>query len=114
MATLSIANLTSEQFIIALISAELKSRRFFNTLQDIGLDDSWCQPHLDDLILACMGMYDVPDKTFDSFYDLINTHAQKIKPTQASVQKQAQAVYAKLKTMSKTQRNTRKKRLNKK
>lgn len=106
--------LESERLIIALISAELKSRKFFNTLQDLGLDDSWCQPHLDDIILSCLGLKNVSDETFDFCYDLIDTHAQKIDQSNTSVQKQARVVYAKLKTMSKARLNPHKKKLIKK
>lgn len=106
--------LESERLIIALISEELKSRRFFNTLQDLGLDDSWCQPHLDDIILSCFGLKEVNDETFDFCYDLIDTHAQKIDQSTTSVQKQARVVYAKLKTMSRARLNTGKKKPSKK
>lgn len=88
--------LDSERLIIALISAELKSRKFFNTLQDLGLDDSWCQPHLDDIILACLGIDDDTNETFDFYYDVMNKHASKIDKTKSSVIKQAKAACSKL------------------
>ncbi|GCC53499.1 hypothetical protein SanaruYs_37440 [Chryseotalea sanaruensis] len=91
--------LDSERLIIALISAELKSRKFFNTLQDLGLDDSWYQPHLDDTILSCLGIDDDTNETFDFYYDVMNKHAEKIDKTKSSVTKQAKAVYKKLKAM---------------
>lgn len=91
--------LASERLIIALICEELKSRKFFNALQDLGLDDSCYQPHLDDTILACLGLQDDSNETFDFYYDVMNAHAAKIDKNKASVLKQAKAAYAKLKAM---------------
>jgi DNA-binding transcriptional regulator PaaX len=43
--------INSTAHIVFLIGEELKSRRFFSTLQKMGLDDSYYQPHLDEAIL---------------------------------------------------------------
>lgn len=93
--------LDNERLIIALIAAELKSRKFFNTLQDLGLDDSWYQAHLDDIILSCLGIDDDTNETFDFYYNVMNKHAERIDKSKSSVTMQARAAFKKLKAMNK-------------
>jgi hypothetical protein len=89
-------SLSVEEIVLMLISEELKSRKFFSTLQDLGLDDSWCQPHLDDTILYCLGIKDNQNETFDFYYAVMNEHAEKIDKSMETVTEQAKAVYKKL------------------
>jgi hypothetical protein len=91
-----LSNLSVEEIVLMLIAEELKSRKFFNTLQHLGLDDSWCQPHLDDAILTCLGLHDNTNEIFDFYYAVMNEHADKIDQSPASVLEQAKEVYAKL------------------
>ena len=86
----------TENHVLFLIGEELKSRKFFNTLQDLGLDDSWYQPHLDEAILTCLGLNDNTNETFDFYYAVMNEHAALIDKSPASVEEQARVVYVKL------------------
>lgn len=86
----------NEKHVITLICEELKSRKFFNTLQQLGLDDSWYQPHLDEAILSCLGINDHTNETFDFYYAVMNEHAEKIDKSIESVLTQAKEVHAKL------------------
>lgn len=44
---------------------------FFNTLQQLGLHDSYYQPHLDEVILECLGLNDGTNDTFDFYCAII-------------------------------------------
>jgi hypothetical protein len=75
-----------------LIREELKSRNFFNGLQQIGLDDCYFQPHLDTLILRCLEI-DSSDENFSWYTDIIEKRSRKIEPDQQSITKQALKAY---------------------
>ncbi|MBT1706334.1 hypothetical protein [Chryseosolibacter indicus] len=87
---------TDIQFILYLISEELKSRRFFSTLQELGLDNSYFQPHLDSLILRSLDMDEDSDETFDAYYKIIERRSRKIKADSTSVTRQALKAYHEL------------------
>lgn len=87
---------TDIQFTLYLIKEELKSRKFFRALQDMGLDDCYYQPHLDTLILRNLDMDDDSDETFDAYYKIIERRSQKISPDNDSIMKQALKVYHEL------------------
>jgi hypothetical protein len=94
---MTIANPASLQELAAvLIGEELKSRKFFNTLQQLGLDNSYYQPHLDEAILSCLGITDNSNETFDRYYAVLEEHAEKIGTKQESVEEQAKNVMFKL------------------
>lgn len=99
-----VTNLSVEEIVLILISEELKSRQFFSTLQHLGLDDSWCQPRLDDAILTCLGLNDTTNEIFDFYYAIMNEHADKIDQSIESISEQAKEVYAKLTVRQQTQR----------
>ncbi len=84
------------QFTLSLIKEELKSRKFFNTLQQTGLDDCYFQPHLDTLILRSLGMDDELDSTFDAYYEIIERRSKKINADNDSIMKQALKAYYEL------------------
>ncbi|MCZ8214977.1 MAG: hypothetical protein O9262_02005 [Cyclobacteriaceae bacterium] len=86
----------TENHVLFLIGEELKSRKFFSTLQDLGLDDSWCQPHLDEAILTCLDLNDNTNEIFDYYYAIMNEHAALIDKSPASIEEQARVVYVKL------------------
>jgi len=79
-----------------LIKQELKSRKFFNTLRTLGLDNSHYQPHLDELILANVGLNDDANETFDFYYLLMEKHSEKIEPDNESITHEAFQVYLEL------------------
>lgn len=84
------------QFILYLISEELKSRKFFRTLQELGLDNSYFQPHLDSLILRSLDINEDSDETFDAYYEIIERRSRKIKADNHSIMKQALKTYHEL------------------
>jgi len=90
---------------IRLIQEELKSRKFFNLLREIGLSDCIYEPHLGDVILASMKLNAGSDKMHNYFFELIERHSRKIKPYDGSLVKQATEVYEKLQLRKKNGRN---------
>jgi len=86
--------------LLFLIGEELKSRRFFNTLQELGLDDSYFQPHLDDAIMACLGLDAARNETLDRYFAIMNDHATRIDIKRESVALEAREAYDKLKGMA--------------
>ncbi len=81
------------QLTLYLIKEELKSRKFFRTLQEAGLHDCYYQPHLDALILRSLDLDDGSDQVFDAYYDLIEHRSRKIDADNDSIMKQALKVY---------------------
>lgn len=89
------------QCSLFLIKEELKSRKFFRTLQQAGLHDCYFQPHLDLLILRSLDLDDDSDKVFDAYYDIIEHRSQKIEADNDTIMKQALKVYMELKRLKK-------------
>jgi hypothetical protein len=90
----------SESLLLALISEELKSRKFFGTLQQLGLDNAYYQPHLDAVIMQGLGLSEESNETLDFYYAVMEEHAGKIGIKQESVTEQAEVVLAKLKRIA--------------
>ncbi|PZR16843.1 MAG: hypothetical protein DI539_17565 [Flavobacterium psychrophilum] len=84
------------QLPLFLIKEELKSRKFFNALQQTGLDDCYFQPHLDTLILRTLDMDDDSDKTFDAYCEIMERRSKKIDIDNDSIMKQALKAYYEL------------------
>lgn len=89
------------ELTVFLIKEELKSRKFFNSLRDTGLDDCYYQPHLDELIMANLGLDDDRDETFDFYYKIMEKYSQKIEPDRESITEQAFNAYMELINMKK-------------
>jgi hypothetical protein len=87
---------TNAQLAIFLIKEELKSLKFFNSLRDAGLDDCYYQPHLDELIMAYVGLDDDENETYDSYYNIMEKYSQKIEPDIESITEQAFNAYMEL------------------
>ena len=87
---------TDFQLPLFLIKEELKSRKFFNTLQQMGLDDCYFQPHLDTLILRSLDMDDDSDKTFDAYCEIMERRSKKIDTDNDSIMEQALKTYHEL------------------
>jgi hypothetical protein len=79
-----------------LIREELKSQKFFNGLQKVGLHDCYYQAHLVKAILYHVGLDDGTDATFEFYYKLIEKRSKKIEANNDSVMKQAFKVYMEL------------------
>jgi hypothetical protein len=94
--TPSETTILTQTLLLALISEELKSRRFFNTLQQLGLHDSCYQPHLDEIILECLGLNDGTNETFDFYCAVMDAGAVGIVGTRESVEREAGVVYGRL------------------
>jgi len=92
----------ANNLVLTLISEELKSRRFFNTLQEMGLEDSYYQPHLDEAILNCLGLNDERNETFDFYSSVMNEHAERIGIKSESVYAEAKVVLNKLRSLPQT------------
>jgi CRISPR/Cas system-associated protein Cas5 (RAMP superfamily) len=84
------------QYSLYLIKEELKSRKFFNMLNEAGLCDCYFQPHLDSLILLSVGLDDDTDETFNIYFDIIEKRSRKIEADNDSIMKQAFKVYQEL------------------
>jgi hypothetical protein len=60
------------------------------------MDNPSYRPHLDDLILQCLGLNDDKNETFDFYCAVMNAHAEKIGIKEETVKEQAKVVYEKL------------------
>jgi hypothetical protein len=78
-----------------LIREELKSRKLFWALHEVGLDDCYFQPHLDSLILRGLGI-DSSDENFTRYMDIMDKRSKKIDADQQSITKQALKAYNEL------------------
>lgn len=93
----SLLRLTDEAEIsLYLIGEELKCRKFFNGLLELGLDNCYYQPNLDKLIMAFVGLPDDTDDSYDFYYNVIEKHSKLITANKESVKQQALEVYSKL------------------
>ncbi len=81
------------QVSLYLIREELKSRKLFQALHKVGLDDCYFQPHLDSLILRTVGLDDGTDETFGIYDEIIERRSKKIEADRDSITKQAFKAY---------------------
>lgn len=84
------------QIVLSLIKEELKSRKLFEVLYEVGMGDCYFQPHLDHLILLHIGMDDGTDETFARYSDIMDNRCQKITADMPSIEKQALKAYTEL------------------
>lgn len=84
------------QIPLFLIKEELKSRKLFHALHEVGLDDCYFQPHLDSLILRTIGMDDGKDETFGIYTCIMEKRSKKIEADYNSIMKQALKAYMEL------------------
>jgi hypothetical protein len=83
-------------YCLFLIKEELKSRRFFEGLHSVGLDDVYLQPHLDRLILKSVGLDDGTDATSEFYFKIMERRSRKIDADNDSIVTQALKVYIEL------------------
>lgn len=81
--------------VLFLIKEELKSRRLFRALHQIGLDDCWFQPHLDSLIMRAIDL-DHSDETNTAYNDILEKRCKKIDADHDSTMKQVMKAYIEL------------------
>ncbi len=86
------------QTSLYLIREELKSRRFFNTLQKMGLDDCYFKPQLDELIVRKLNLED-SDAIFNQYMVIMDHRSRKISTDQESATRQAIKAYYELKAL---------------
>lgn len=84
------------QVSLYLIKEELKSRKLFQALHEVGLDDCYFQPHLDSLILQSIKLDDGADEIFNRYDEIIERRSRKIEADHDSIMKQALKVYHEL------------------
>lgn len=96
------------QLSIYLIKEELKSRKLFHALHEVGLDDCYFQPHLDVLIMESLGLCDGTDETFSMYEEIMDRRSKKIEADHDSIMKQALKVYHELLNEKEKLTNTRK------
>jgi len=71
--------LSKTEITLYLIREELKTRKFFNTLREAGIEDVFLQPDLGTLILNNIGLDDGTDETFYFYSDLMDASSKSIK-----------------------------------
>jgi hypothetical protein len=84
------------ELTLFLIREELKSRKFFNSLQRAGLDDCYYQTHLDQLIMNNTGLDHESDRDFGFYSSLMEKNSKKIDTGEEAVMKRAVKVYVEL------------------
>jgi hypothetical protein len=85
-----------EQVTVYLIEQQLKSRRFFDDLEHIGLGPYEFEPNLDHLILKNVELDDGTDKTYIRYSKILDKHSHQLKPEFRTIQKQAVKMYNEL------------------
>lgn len=89
------------QQTLYLIREELKTRKFFEALHQVGLDDTRYRAHLDTLIMRSVGMDDGTDETFILYDEIIERRSKKISEDMDSIMKQVLKVYIELMELKK-------------
>jgi len=82
----------SAKLTLFLIKEELKTRKFFNSLRQLGLSDSPYQPNLDELIMTNIG-FDNSNESFEFYYEVIEKYSKKIESDEDSIIELALNVY---------------------
>jgi len=81
---------------LVLIKEDLKSRKFFNSLHELGFDDCYYRPHLDRLILANIGLDCEQDETYNRYNEILERHSGQIDLGEKSATEHAVQVYVEL------------------
>ncbi len=101
----SITSLTElanhKQTTVYLIEQQLKSRRFFDDLERIGLGQYWFEPNLDHLILKNVELDDGSDETYALYAEIVSKYSRKIKPDLQVIKFQAKKMYRELISLKK-------------
>lgn len=97
-----------KQVTIYLIEQQLKSRRFFDDLERIGLGPYDFEPNLDHLILKNVELDDGTDKTYMRYSKILDKHSGQLKPEFRAIQRQAVKMYNELMTFKRQMTGKRK------
>lgn len=87
---------TEVQLPVFLIKEELKSRKLFQLLQEVGTTESDFEPHLDSLIFQVIGLDDDDDRISDKYFDIMEKRSKKLEADKDSIAKQAFKAYHEL------------------
>lgn len=90
-------SLPDHNLTLFLIGEELKSRKFFNSLVKAGLDYTPFRPHLDQPILAGLGLNSEENAVLDLYERVMDRHAERITEKQEIIETEARNVYEELK-----------------
>lgn len=85
-----------EQVTIYLIEQQLKTHRFFDDLESIGLGSYDFEPNLDHLILKNMELDDGTDRTYTLYPRILDKHSKQLKPQYKAIKRQAVKMYKEL------------------
>ena len=83
------------ELVLILIQTELKTRKFFNGLAKVGLDDCYLRPSLDSVIMQCLDMDDGEDETFLRYDGIMERGSGRVVDEEGVV-RQAVKVYREL------------------
>jgi hypothetical protein len=84
------------ELILLLLKEDLKSRKFFNSLRVVGLDDSYYQSDFSPVILADAGLDDEQNETYDFYYNLMEKHSELMESNNDSAINHAFEIYLEL------------------
>jgi hypothetical protein len=83
-------------YCLFLIKEELKSRKFFEGLHSVGMEDIYLRPNLDSLILKSVGLDDGTDATGEFYFEIMERRSKKVRQDNDSIVSQALKVYMEL------------------
>ncbi len=84
------------ELVLHIIRGQLKSRKFFNRLSELGLGDSFYQTDLLAVILRELDMDDGSDEIIEFLSDVIDRHSLEVEEDNESLMKATMAVYVAL------------------
>lgn len=87
---------TEKELLLCLIAQDLKSRRFFDCLRELGLDDDYYQSELGDLILIYARLNTESNEVTDFYYNLLGKYSTNLAANNNDLYKAAQEVYSAL------------------
>jgi hypothetical protein len=84
----------AEKAVIHLIAQELKSRKFFEGLRDLGLDDAFYQADLLEVVMSAMGLPpEAHEHQYDFYHDLLRKHSARVAQDADELFNEARCVY---------------------
>ncbi|HEY0655482.1 MAG TPA: hypothetical protein VGD65_20245 [Chryseosolibacter sp.] len=89
-----LVRLTSKtELVLFLISAELKSSKFFKVLAQAGLEDCYYQHDFCGAILSYCGFEECTDELGEFYFKLVDKYTSKVEPDRDSVMKYSMKFY---------------------
>src|SRR5258706_8201640 len=94
------------ELALFLIQSELKTRKFFNGLRNVGLGDCDYQCNFNALIADCIEFDDHRDEDFSRFDEILEKYSEEIEADNESLMMQVMNVYVELVLEKKKQQGT--------